>query len=95
MGKGSDAASKAIFHALKAKREEIEQAFGGELDWQALPTRIGCRICVNLDGGWKTPESDWHTLQDRMLETMIRLETALKVPIQAPKTAYRSGPMKS
>jgi hypothetical protein len=87
MGKGSDATNKALFHALKSQQAEIEQAFGGELDWQELPSRIGCRICVDVDGGWKTPESDWPALQDRMLEKMMRLEAALKGPIQSLKIA--------
>jgi hypothetical protein len=87
MGKDSYTKNKAAFHALKAKKEEIEQAFGGELDWQELPTRIGCRICVYEDGGWKTPEADWPALQDRILEKMMRLEAALKGPIQSLKIA--------
>ncbi len=85
MGKDSDARNKAAFDALYEKQAEIEKAFGGELDWQKLPTRIGCRICVYINGGWKTPESDWHTLQDQMLEQMIKLESALKEPIQTLK----------
>ena len=87
MGKDSDAVNKAMFRALAEQKNEIEQAFGGPLDWQELPARIGCRICVDLDGGWKTPEPDWPALQERMLETMIRLEAALKGPIQALKIA--------
>jgi hypothetical protein len=85
MGKDSDARNKAAFHALHEKRADIEQAFGGELDWQELPTRIGSRICVDIDGGWKTQESDWPALQDRMLVQMMKLESALKGPIQALK----------
>jgi hypothetical protein len=85
MGKDSDARNKAAFHALYEKKEDIEQAFGGQLDWQELPTRIGCRICVDIDGGWKTQESDWPVLQDRMLVQMIKLEAVLKTPIQALK----------
>jgi hypothetical protein len=42
---------------------------------------------VDEDGGWKTPEADWPALQDRMLEKMMRLEAALKGPIQSLKTA--------
>jgi hypothetical protein len=34
-------------------------------------------------GGWKTPEQDWADLQDRMLNAMVRLEAALKAPVQA------------
>ena len=48
-----------------------------------LPNRIGCRICADLPGGWKTPEPDWPDLQDRMLNAMVRLEAALKAPVQA------------
>ena len=51
MGKDSDTRNKAAFHALYEKKADIERAFGGELDWQELPTRIGCRICVDIDGG--------------------------------------------
>ena len=85
MGKDSDAKNKAAFHALKVRQAEVEQAFGGELDWQELPTRIGSRICVDMDGGWKTPEPDWPTLQDRMLTQMMKLESALKGPILSLK----------
>ena len=85
MGKDSDERNKMAFHALHDKKAVIEQAFGGELDWQKLPTRIGCRICADIDGGWKTPEVDWPALQERMIEKMIKLEAALKGPIQALK----------
>ncbi len=85
LGKGSDERTKAIFNALREQQKQIEQAFGEPLDWQDLPNRSGCRICKDLDGGWKTPESDWLAMQERMVETMMRLEAALKAPIQALK----------
>ena len=82
MGKESDQRNKAAFHALHERRAEIEAAFGGPLDWQELPNRIGCRICADLPGGWKTPETEWPDLQDRMLNMMVRLEGALRGPVQ-------------
>lgn len=85
MGKDSETLNKGAFHALHAKKTDIELAFGRELDWQELPNRIGCRICIDIDGGWKTPEPDWPALHDRMLEEMIKLESALKEPIQSLK----------
>jgi Domain of unknown function (DUF4268)/Endonuclease NucS len=85
MGKDSDAKNKAAFHALLAQKSEIERTFGGALDWQELPSRIGCRICFDTDGGWKTPEPDWTDLQDRVITQMVKLESALKGPIQALK----------
>jgi hypothetical protein len=83
MGKDSDQRNKAAFHALRERKSEIEKAFGGTLDWQELPNRIGSRICVDLSGGWKTPEAEWHELQDRMLDGMVQLEGALRGPIQS------------
>lgn len=83
MGKDSDSRNKAAFNDLKEKRQQIESVFGEELDWQELPDRIGCRICKDFDGGWHTPEAEWLTLQDRLIDTAVRLEKALKNPIQS------------
>lgn len=74
--------STAVFNALLARRAEIEATFGGALDWQELPGRQGCRICKQLPGGWKSPEAEWPEMQDRMIDTLIRFEGALKKPIQ-------------
>lgn len=85
MGKNSEARNKAAFAALEARKEEIERNFGGPLDWQRLPDRLGCRINKDLTGGWKTAEGDWPDLQERMLAEMVKLESALRAPIQALK----------
>ena len=79
---GGEEKSKAAFHALLARKEEIEAKFGGALDWQELPGRQGCRICTELPGGWKSPEPEWPGMQDRLLDALIHLESALKKPIQ-------------
>lgn len=79
--KDGEERSKAAFNALLTQRAAIERAFGEALDWQELPDRIGSRICKDLEGGWRTPEADWPGLQDRMIETMTRLERALRDPI--------------
>jgi hypothetical protein len=85
MGKGSDERNTAAFYALKAQQQEIEKVFGGPLDWQELPGRAGCRICSDLEGGWKTSESEWQQLQDRVIDRVIRLDSCLKGPIQSLK----------
>ena len=74
--------SKAAFKTLLARKEEIEASFGEALDWQELPNRQGCRICKEFPGGWKSPESEWPDMQDRMITALIALEGALKKPIQ-------------
>jgi hypothetical protein len=79
---GNEEKSTAAFKTLLARKGEIEASFGEALDWQELPGRLGCRIDKELPGGWKSPESDWPEMQDRMIDAMIRLERALKQPIQ-------------
>jgi hypothetical protein len=82
---GGEEKSKVAFKALLARKNEIEQKFGSPLDWKELPGRQGCRICKVLPGGWKSPESEWPEIQDRMIESLIHLEAALKKPIQELK----------
>ena len=74
--------SKQAFEALAAQKADIEKAFGETLDWRELPGRNSCRICREVPGGWKTPEADWPDLQDRMIDTLIRLDGALRKPVQ-------------
>ena len=80
--KAGEIKNKAAFDALHAQRAEIESNFQGVLEWQELPGRIGCRICTYMDGGWRSSESEWPDLQDRMLNSLIRFERALRKPIQ-------------
>jgi hypothetical protein len=82
---GGEEKSTAAFNSLLARKTEIEGAFGGILDWQELPGRQGSRICTQLQGGWKSPESEWPEMQDRIINALTRLETALKKPIQELK----------
>lgn len=82
---GGEEKSTAAFQALLAQKDAIEARFGGPLDWQDLPGRQGCRICTKLLGGWKSPESEWPEMQDHMIDALIRLEAALKKPIQELK----------
>jgi hypothetical protein len=72
----------SAFEALREQRSMIETAFGCSLDWQDLPGKLGCRICHELPGGWKAPESDWPELHERMIDALIRLDDALRKPIQ-------------
>lgn len=81
LDKGGDGRSKQAFQLLLAQKEQIERAFGGPLDWQELPDRYGSRICKDLEGGWRTPETEWPALQDAMIQAMLRLERALKDPV--------------
>lgn len=86
VGKNNAALNKQLFNTLLAQRDSIEAAFGEKLDWQELPGKDGCRVCIdNLAGGWKSPETEWPVLQHWLSDRAVKLERALKVPIQALK----------
>jgi len=65
------------------QKQAIESTFGDKLDWQELEGSRACRICKSMKGGWDEPEAEWGKLQDELIEAAIRLERALKAPIQA------------
>lgn len=79
---GGEEKNAAAFSALLAQKDVIEARFGGKLIWDEVEGRQRRSISVALPGGWKSPESEWPEIQDRMIDALIRLEAALKQPIQ-------------
>lgn len=77
--------TKASFQALLAQRAQVEATFGSSLDWRELPDRIASRICWTFPGGWTMPEAEWPSLQDKMIDGLIRMDKALRTPIHGLK----------
>ncbi|HEX8084860.1 MAG TPA: DUF4268 domain-containing protein [Solirubrobacteraceae bacterium] len=85
---GSDADTNLrIFDQLAMHRAEVEAEFGGSLNWERLEGRKKCAIGVTLEVGGRRDEDRWPVIQDAMLETMLRLERALRPRIQALRAA--------
>jgi len=77
--RGEAMENKRIFEKLHTHKAEIEKAFGGSLVWERLEARRASRIKHVIElGGYRSPETQWAAIQSEMVETMIRLETALK-----------------
>ncbi len=77
--RGEKEENKRIFDQLHARQEEIEKTFGCTLSWERLDNKRACRIKHVIEsGGYRSPEQDWPAIQAEMVETMIRLETALQ-----------------
>ncbi|MCB1203210.1 MAG: DUF4268 domain-containing protein [Verrucomicrobiae bacterium] len=72
---------RELVDGLYARRDELEAEAGCNLDWLAMESKQERRIRVLMEGGWKLGESEWPELQDRMIDALIRLETALRNPI--------------
>jgi hypothetical protein len=82
--RGEAAENKRIFDQLRARKEEIEQAFGGALSWERLDAKRACRIRHLVEcGGYRSPESEWPRIQSEMIDTMTKLEAALKQGLAA------------
>jgi hypothetical protein len=82
-------AKKRIFDWLSNRVKQIESSFGGELSWQRLDLKRGCRIaCIVSAGGWRSDEAKWPEIQDAMIDRMVRFERALKPQIAALKSEF-------
>ncbi len=77
-GKDAKRENEAFFDALHTEKEEIESEFGAPLEWERLEEKRACRIAKRFaNGGYRTDEADWPSIQDEMIDAMIRLEKVL------------------
>lgn len=91
-GKGLGHINRQIFDELHGKKAEIEQVFGGPLTWERLDARRACRISCPIEGGYRSDETKWESLQARQVDAMNRLHAALKPHMDAlPLTALESA----
>ncbi len=77
--RGEEGVNKQIFDLFHANKSAIESTFGGPLEWLRLDDRRACRIVYTSTlGGLSSDESQWPAIQDSMIDSMHRLEQALK-----------------
>lgn len=70
--------NKMVFNTFLQHRVEIEELFGGPLDWQLLPDKRASRIRFVISEYGLNEEDHWDELQDKLIDAMIRLEKALR-----------------
>jgi hypothetical protein len=82
---GPDAVvNHAVFEQLQGHRKEIETAFGAPLEWDHQEGRKKCSVGIRLEaGGYRSSDDEIPGIQDGMIETMIRLEAALRPYLNA------------
>ena len=71
-----------IFDRLAESRQAIESAYGGPLGWQRLEGKRACRIRADTDIGGYRDEENWGNTQNAMIDSMIRLDAALRPHLQ-------------
>ena len=77
---GDQTRNKAIFDGLRDQKDDVERAFGEELDWQRLDNRRASRIYVTRDGSVEGSDRELNELADWIFERLSRLREAV-VPI--------------
>lgn len=65
------------FEALQTHRQEFETAYGGALEWQALPGRISTRVAEYLPDTDVNMQNEWDHYIEWLLDHQTRLRTAL------------------
>ncbi|MFW1329068.1 DUF4268 domain-containing protein [Vibrio parahaemolyticus] len=88
ISRGVTEENKYLFDLLSQSKQDIEHAFGAELEWMRLDEKKSCRIqfSTKADGFNKDtwPQAvAWH------LEQMTKLEKALKGPLQKVAEAMK------
>lgn len=63
----------AIFQALIADREHIQQDWGGPLSWEERPGHLACRICDETAGDVRDRDH-WPDMRDWICERVHRME---------------------
>ncbi len=82
--RGESSENNRIFDQLLGQKVEIEKMFNGTLAWERLDTKRACRIKHVIErGGYRNPEAEWPAIQAEMVDTMTKLEAALKPGLAA------------
>lgn len=75
---GDKAWNKSMFDFFYQQKEEIEKSFGAALDWQLLKEKRASKIRHIIYDYGLNDRNHWPALQDLMIDSIIRLHSALQ-----------------
>lgn len=78
--------NKEEFQALYQHKTEIEELFGGPLEWQLMANRKASRIRYTVTKYGVQDTDHWNEFQDLLIDAMIRLEMAFRPFLTKQKT---------
>ncbi len=79
--RGDQKENKYMYDELYSMKSQIEADFGGSLLWQRLDEKRGSRIKSEMPGN-VFEKDQWPEMIDSMVDSMIRLEKALREPLK-------------
>ena len=74
--------NKIVFDKLFERKNEIEEAFCGNLEWERLDGKKASRIKAEKEGIGYDSEDDWQAMIEFMTDSMERLVKAAKGPLK-------------
>lgn len=77
--------NKVWFDQLYKDKDRIEKDFGSPLDWQRMDDKWASRIACHYQGLRLQDEDKWPEIQDKMIDSMIRLEKAFRPLVRTLK----------
>ena len=75
--------NKKIFDYFYSHKTEINNSFGGELNWERLDEKVGSRISISLYDVSILNRDDWDKIMDFLTDNMIRMEKSLRKHIDS------------
>ena len=84
-GKDYPNLNKERFDYLFEHKKEIERTFGGQIVWERLDKKRASRIVIRFSGFGLRDKETWDEAQEKMIDSMIRLEKAFKPFIEKLK----------
>ncbi|KQW83548.1 hypothetical protein ASC89_27785 [Devosia sp. Root413D1] len=90
--RGEQEENKYVFDWLHDRRETIQAAFGGQLDWERLDHRRASRVKAEIETDiYDTTE--WPRMIEFMADAMVRMERAMRDPLRtiAPELKARQS----
>jgi hypothetical protein len=86
-GPDREAQTETIYESLLTHRQEIEDKFGGPLQWEAKESNRSRKIGLELnDGGWADGDH-WDEITDATIDAMVGLEQAITPYLQEALSA--------
>ncbi len=63
---------------MEERRDAVKRSFGEPLEWHRCEKLKKSYIAKDFRGGYRDDSEQWPTIQDRMIQTMVKLEEAVR-----------------
>jgi len=84
--RGSQEENKDLFDFTANMKDDIQNSFGGELEWSRMSEKVSCRIKHQLNDVDVFNREDWDKMIEFLVDTSERMVKSFKTPIKKLNT---------